>query len=93
MESFLFKLFETGGVISLIGVLIFWLMRIERALNRIQDSFVCKDDFIALEKKVETLSSEAQRKEDFYRDVSGWREDIRYLAEKLDKVMLEVMKK
>jgi hypothetical protein len=93
MEGFLLSLFKTGGPVALVGVLIFWLVRIERTLNKIQDSFVCKDEFAVLQQKVDTLSNETQRKEDFYRDISGWREDIRYLAEKLDKVILEVMKR
>lgn len=93
MESALLKVFEAGGTVAIIGVVIFWLVRIERALNRIQDNFVCKDEFMELQHRVDAISQEALRKEDFYRDVSGWREDIRHLADKIDKVILEVMKR
>lgn len=93
MEGFLLTVLKEGGVYTFLAIIIFWLVRLERVLNKIQEEFISKSEFNKLEQRVEQLSQEAQRKEDFYRDISGWREDIRYLSEKIDKMLMEVLRK
>lgn len=80
MEFSIFSFLQQGGYIAISAFLVYLIVRFERVLQRI-------------EKKVEALETELRteyvKKSEVYSDISGWRGDLRALAEKIDSLREE----
>lgn len=80
MELTIIKYIEQGGLIAIAAFLVFLFVRLERSINKVQE-------------KIESLENELNEKYvkkcDVYSDISGWRGDLRTLAEKIDELRKE----
>ena len=75
----LFKVIQEGGWIAIVAVLGFLIYRLDRRLEK-------------LETKLDILKEDMVSKEEYYRDISGWRTEINRLDDKLEKFFLAVAK-
>jgi len=80
VEWAVFKYIEQGGIIALIAFLIYLIVRMEKTINKI----ISKIENVECE-----LSTKYAKKEEIFSDISGWRGDLRAIAEKIDELRKE----
>jgi len=74
--SFLFQ----GGWVAGIAFLLYLLLRLEKRFGSFEDKMK------KLEEKLEAFQKEMVSKEEYYRDVSGWRCELNRLISKLEEL-------
>ena len=78
MELSLIELVREGGWIALFAFLFFILLRLEKRIE-------------SFEQKLEEIQKENIRREEYYRDISGWRGEIQRLDDKLTRIFDKFM--
>ncbi len=80
MEVGIFSLITKGGWIAGAAFLVYLLLRFEKRL----ESF--SNEVKGLEEKLEDYYKEMVSKEEYYRDVSGWRHELDRLISKIEEL-------
>jgi uncharacterized protein (UPF0335 family) len=80
VEFALLQVLEKGGTFALIAFCIYLIVRIEKIINRLAER---------IDKLEDELQTKYVTKEEVFADISGWRGDLRAIAEKIDEMRKE----
>ncbi len=96
------EIVSSGGWMAVAGLIIYMFLNLEKkveklqtnlesianSLNQKKDREECSEELKVITAKVDDLAVETVTREEHYRDISGWRSEIRNLNDKIDDLML-----
>jgi hypothetical protein len=99
MEMGLFEFLSAGGYTAVNAFLIYMVWRLEKNIlalsndmKEMRENYVHKEHCEAkdLTKRISEIEKETIRREEFYREFSGWRHEIKDIDNKLSRLLFTI---